>query len=309
MREAFHEIGQRRLGYSINDRLLELGKVRLDAMDAAGIERQVLSFTTPGPNAFDASEGTQIAREANDILAGAVRAHPDRFSAFASLAVADPQAAAVELERCVTELGFVGAMLNGHYRGCFMDDPKFLPIFECAEALDVPLYLHPTIPLPGLLGSYLAGYEELHMPAWGFGIDTSCHWLRLALSGLFDKFPKLQIILGHLGENLPFGLERLEVHTALFCERRGLRKTLKQYFLENVWLTTSGNFSTPALVCSIMTLGMDRILFSVDWPYESNDAGVSWLRSLPLSSADLAKLAHRNAEQLLKIGTDKRRPA
>ena len=173
MRHAFHLAGRQRLGYDINERLLDMEDERLASMDANGISRQVLSFTTPGPNAFDAAEGTVIAREANDLMAATIEKHPDRFSGFAAIAVADPQGAAAELERCVAKLGFVGAMLNGHYRESFLDDPRYLPIFERAEALDVPLYLHPTVPHSGLLGSYLAGYEELHMPAWGFAIDTS----------------------------------------------------------------------------------------------------------------------------------------
>ena len=302
MRQAFHEVGKERLGYVVNERLLDMDDERLKSMDKAGIERQVLSFTTPGPNAYDAKTGVIVAKEANETLAGTVQRHPDRFSGFAAIPVADPDAAALELDRCVNEFGFVGGMLNGHYQGSFLDDPKYLPIFERAHSLSIPLYLHPTVPHSGFLESYLAGYEELHMPAWGFAVDTSCHFLRLALSGIFDKFPNLQIVLGHLGENIPFGLERLEVHTAHFCRRRGLKKTLKQYFQDNVWITTSGNFSTPALLCSILALGIDRVLFSVDWPYESNEDGVAWLKGLPLSKADLEKLAHGNAEKLLNIG-------
>ena len=301
-RRALHTVMKERLGYEVNDRLIDMGDVRIAAMDEAGIERQVLSFTTPGPNAFDPDVAVKMAMEANDLLARTIDRYPDRFSGFAAIPVADPRAAVLELERCVRELGFVGGMLNGHYRGSFLDDPRYLPIFERAEALDIPLYLHPTMPHPGLVKSYFAGYEELQMPAWGFAVDTSCHFLRLVLSGLFDRFPRLQIILGHLGENLPFGLDRLEVHTALACKHRGLKKTVKQYFHDNVWITTSGNFSTPALLCSIMVLGIDKIIFSVDWPYKSNADGASWLKGLPLSRSDLEKLAHGNAERLLKIG-------
>lgn len=301
MRQHLYEVTQERLGYDLRKALLDLGPMRLQAMDDAGIDRQVLSFTSPGCHAFDPATATSLMHESNETLAEAVARHPDRFSAFATVSLAEPQEAPRELERCVAKHGFVGAMINGHYRGTFLDDRRFDPLFECAQALDVPIYLHPVVPLPTLLQEYLEGYDELKMPAWGFGVDTGIHFLRIVLSGVFDRFPRLRMVLGHLGENLPFGLQRLETHTALSCRRRGLSRTIREYVRDHLWVTTSGNFSTPALLCTMLELGVDRILFSVDWPYESSVEAATWLRRLPVSEPDRDKIAHANAAALLKL--------
>lgn len=289
------------LGFDVVAALLDLGEARIAAMDAAGIDMQVLSHNQPGCQALAADEAVPVAREVNDFLFEAVQKHPARFAGLAALPTAAPAAAVRELERAVTRLGFKGAMINGHTRGSFLDDRKYWDIFECAQALGVPVYLHPSKPHPAVMQAYFQGYEELALAPWGFGIDTGAHFLRIVLAGALDAFPRLVFILGHLGEGLPFMLHRIDDQTSLAAGRRGLKRSLAQYLTENLVVTCSGNFSTPAFQCTIMALGIDNVLFSVDWPYESNTAAVEFLRRQPLGSHDMAKVAHRNAERVLRL--------
>jgi predicted TIM-barrel fold metal-dependent hydrolase len=290
-----------KLGHDIRAELLDIGASRLAAMDAAGIDVQVLSLTMPGAQAFDAASAPAIARDANDRIREAIAAHPTRFAGFAALPTADPAAAAKELDRAVTQLGFKGAMVNGHTGGEFLDDRKYWAIFEAAQALRVPIYLHPREPHPAVMKAYFEGYEELATAAWGFTMDTASHFLRMIYGGVLDAFPDLAFILGHLGEGLPFFLHRLNDHTHYSLARRGLRKTMVEYMTENVVVTCSGFFSVPALLCTVMAMGVDNVLFSVDWPYESNRLGVEFLASLPLSSSDREKIACGNAERVLRL--------
>lgn len=206
-----------------------------------------------------------------------------------------------ELDRTVKQLGFKGAMINSHTRGSFLDDQKYWPILERAQALDVPIYLHPSQPHPMLMDSYFKGFEDLARPAWGFLVDASTHFLRLLFSGAFDAFPKLQIILGHLGEGLPFAMDRLLDHTGYVARWRGLKRSPAECLRENLTVTTSGNFSFPALMCTTLMLGVDNVMFSVDWPYESNKVGAEWLARLPISRDDLEKIAYKNATRILKL--------
>jgi predicted TIM-barrel fold metal-dependent hydrolase len=289
------------LGFDVVAELLNLGETRLAAMDAAGIERQVLSHNQPGCQALDAAQAVPVAREANDLLFEAVNAHPDRFLGFAALPTADPAAAVRELDRAVARLGFKGAVVNGHTQGRFLDERAFWGIFECAEALGVPIYLHPSKPHPSVMKAYFEGYEELALGAWGFGIDTGTHFLRLVFAGAFDAFPKLKLILGHLGEGLPFMLHRLNDQTQLAAARRGLKRRPAEYLTDNLMVTCSGNFSSAAFVCTVMALGVDNVMFSVDWPYESNLAAVDFLNRQALSDQELAKIAHLNAERVLRL--------
>jgi predicted TIM-barrel fold metal-dependent hydrolase len=289
------------LGFDVIAELLDLGKSRLAAMDAAGIDVQVLSHNQPGCQALDADAAIPVAREVNDLLSEAVKSHPDRFAGLAALPTADPAAAVKELERAVTTLDFRGAMINGHTRGSFLDEKKYWGIFECAESLGVPIYLHPSIPHPAVMQAYFEGYPELAFAAWGFGIDTGAHFLRLVFAGVFDAFPKLTFILGHLGEGLPFMLHRIQDQTQLAALRRGLKRTPAQYLTENLVVTCSGNFSAAAFLCSVAALGVDNVLFSVDWPYESNSAAVEFLKRQPLGPHDMAKVAHLNAERVLRL--------
>jgi len=291
----------RQMGHDIMEQNLDIGAKRIAHMDAHGVDVQVLSFGSPGPQAFAADVAIPMARDANDRLHAAVKAHPTRFAGFAALPTADPQAAADELERCVTELGFKGAMIHSHQQGEFLDAKKYWPMWERAARLEVPVYLHPALPHPQVVKAYFDGYEELARAPWGFAVDTSCHFLRLVFSGLFDAYPKLKIILGHLGEGLPFAMHRLNDHSRAAAERRGLKKQPIDYLRDNMVVTTSGNWFEPAFVCTLLALGADNILFAIDWPYESNKTGMEFFRKLSVSDADKAKIAHLNAERLLRL--------
>jgi 2,3-dihydroxybenzoate decarboxylase len=289
------------LGLDIPAALLDLGDARLAAMDAAGITMQVLSHNQPGCQSREAAASIAMAREANDILSDAVKAHPDRFAGLAAVPTPDPRAAVVELDRAITRLGFKGAMINGHTQGSFLDDRKYWGIFECAHAHGVPIYLHPRQPHPAVMKAYFDGYEELSLAAWGFAIDTGIHFLRLVFAGVFDAFPDLKIILGHLGEGLPFVLHRINDQTHQAAARRGLKKSPAEYLTQNLAVTCSGNFSVPAFMCAVAILGVDNVMFSVDWPYESNRGAVEFLKRLPLEPGDLEKVAHLNAGRVLHL--------
>lgn len=289
-----------RVGHDVGAELLNVSNSRIAAMNDAGIDLQVLSMTMPGPQGLTAADAIAVARDANDRMADAIKAHPNRFAAFAALPTPDVGAAVKELQRTVTTLGFKGTMINGHTNGEFLDDRKYWPIFEAAAALGVPVYLHPR-DVPPQAAFYFEGYPEIATAACGFTVDTTIHFLRLIFAGLFDAFPTLSFILGHLGEGIPFFLDRIEDHTALAAKRRGLKKTVAEVMRTNVWVTTSGNFSVPALRCTVDVLGIDRVMFSVDWPYESNKVGMAFFHQLDLPPADMEKLAHGTAEALLKL--------
>jgi len=288
------------IGHDIEKELLEVGQGRVDAMDACDITMQVLSLTTPGTQAFTGPLALELAADANDRMAVAVAQHPARFRAFAALPTSDVAASLAEFERNI-ERGFVGALVSGHTGGLFLDDRKFWPLFELAQARDVPIYIHPGAPHPGLMGSYFSGFEDLARPAWGFAMDASMHFLRLLFAGVFDAFPRLKIILGHLGEGLPFGLDRMVDHTPYVAARRGLQKSPRDCFRENLFITTSGAFSAPAFRCALEVMGEDNILFSVDWPYESNSAGTRFFEKLELADSTREKVGWSNAAALLRI--------
>ena len=288
-------------GGHIVERLEDLGALRLKEMDEAGIDLQVLSHSNPGLQGVDAATGVPLARRINDRLHEAVKRHPTRFAAFAALPTADPKAAADELERTVTKLGFKGAMINGLTAGVFHDDQRFWPIWERAAALDAPIYIHPAIPQQAVVETYYKGYVEKHpgllRAAWGFNVETATQGIRFVLSGVFDAHPGLKVILGHMGEGLPFFLWRIS---------HGLRQTMgeksfREIFSQHFWITTSGFFSDPALVCCMMEMGIDRILFSVDYPFMDNPPGAKWLETLPLCAEDREKLLNGNARRLLKL--------
>jgi predicted TIM-barrel fold metal-dependent hydrolase len=285
----------------VAERLDDVGALRLREMDEAGIDLQVLSQSTPGLQAVDAATAPALARGADDRLLAAVKRHPRRFSAFAALPTADPRAAADELERAVTQLGFKGAMVNGMTGGVFHDDRRFWPIWERAAQLDVPIYIHPSLPHPAVIETYYKDYAQSHpgllRAAWGFTVETATQGIRFVLSGVFDAYPNLKIILGHMGEGLPFLLWRIS---------HGLRgsmkeKTFRDIFCEHFWITTSGFFSDQALLNCMSEMGIDRILFSVDYPFAENPPGTEWLKTLPLGPEDTEKLCHGNARRLLKL--------
>jgi predicted TIM-barrel fold metal-dependent hydrolase len=291
----------RRLGFDSDVELLDLGARRIAAMDAAGIDFQVVSMTAPGCQGYEAAQSASLARDANDRMHEAVKAHPDRLGGFAALPTADPALAAKELERAVTKLGLKGALINGHTRGSYLDDRKYWGIFECAQSLDVPIYLHPTRPTPAVSKALFGEFEELAGAAWGFSADTGAHYLRLVFAGIFDAFPRLKLILGHNGEGLPFVMERLNAHTVMDAERRGLKKSPLGYLREHLIVTNSGNFSVAAFMGMYLALGPDRIMFSVDWPYERNEEAMAFFHALPVGGADRAKIAHLNAERILGL--------
>jgi 2,3-dihydroxybenzoate decarboxylase len=287
---------------ALRDRLLDLGALRLKEMDEVGIDVQVLSHSAPSTQRMDAETAIPAARSANDKLHRAVRDHPGRFEGFAALPTADPKAAADELERAVTRLGFKGAMIHGLSNGLWVDDKRFWPIFERAQALDVPIYMHPAIPHPAVVDAYYKDYLQefpgLLTAAWGFTVETATQGIRMVLSGMFDAYPRLKIILGHLGEGLPFSLWRID----MALQRQGNRATpFRDTFREHFWITTSGNFSTPALLCCVLEMGADRILFSVDYPFVLNPPGTEWMATIPLGPEDREKIYGGNARRLLRI--------
>ncbi|HEY3920346.1 MAG TPA: amidohydrolase family protein [Stellaceae bacterium] len=290
------------LGHDMPAELLDLENSRLKFMDENGVDMQLLSLVAPGPQAYDAKTGIAVAIDANDRMYQACQRHPTRFLGLAALPTADVAASVKELERCVTKLGFKGTMINGHHEGEFLDAKKFWPIFEAAESLGVPIYLHPRNPSPAAMKAYFEGYEDLAFAAWGYSMDTATHFLRIVFSGVFDAYPKLKFILGHWGEGLPFWIHRLNDHAQFSAKKRGLKRSPKEYLLENLLITCSGNFSIPTFLCALTAVGIDNMMFSIDWPFESNKAGMDYLRHLPLSPADMEKFAHGNAERWLRIG-------
>ena len=287
------------LGY---DRLYDRGPLRLEQMDAAGIDFQILSLFDPGVQEYtDAALAVDYARRANDNLAETVRQYPRRFGGFATLATQDPEAAATELRRSVTDLGFVGALINGHTHGRYLDDPAYEPLFDTAETLGVPIYLHPTTPHPAVMDAWFAPYTDqgLHLASWGFAVEAGTHALRLIYSGLFDRHPKLQMILGHLGEMLPFIAFRTDRYYGLGGSGGGdLAKLPSDYLRDNFFVTTSGNFSPPAMACTLSVLGADRVMFSVDYPMDDNVEGADFLAAYPMSEADRRKVGYENALRL-----------
>lgn len=285
----------------LDARLLDIEKMRLPEMDQYGVDVQVLSFTCPGIQGIpDAATAIKTAKEINDRLADLIRSHPTRFAGFAALPMQDPRVAADELERAVTQLGFKGALVNGHTNGEYLDDQKFWVVFERAEALDVPIYLHP-IDSPSDQMKIYGGYNELFGSTWNWGVETATHALRLIFGGVFDAFPRFTLILGHLGEMLPYTMQRLDNRWSVGSHTRKLKKEFpSQYIKENMMVTTSGNFSDAALLCALLTLGAERILFSIDYPYQSIKDGAEFIEAAPISDADKEKICYKNAEQLLK---------
>jgi 2,3-dihydroxybenzoate decarboxylase len=289
----------------VQERLLEFDTTRLQAMDEANVEKVLLSLTTFGIQAIaDRREAQSTARTVNDYLAERVRAHPDRYAGMASLALHDPDEAVRELERCVAKLGFKGVMVNGYSQVdtdsnlLYLDDARLTPLWEALTALDIPLYLHPR-------SSYKAAqydsHPELTGAAWGFAPETATHALRMVYSGLFDRFPTAKLVLGHLGEAIPFFAWRIQHGINFSPNGRSTKKRLADYLAENIWVTTSGNFSTQALHCALLTMGADRILFSNDYPYEDYAEGAKFMDTVAISESDRRKIAYTNAKSLYNL--------
>jgi len=290
---------------SIIERLQELGEPRLQDMASSGVDKQILSLTSPGVQVFDAATAVAIAVSSNDELAEAVRRHPDRYAGLAAVAPQNPQEAAKELERGVRKLGLKGAILNSHTLGEYLDDPKFWDIFAAAEALDVPVYLHPNAPSKGLIEPLLA--RGLDGAIYGFGVDTGMHLLAIITSGVFDRFPQLKIVVGHCGEALPFWLYRLDyMHRATVSSKRyaclkPLKKTISDYMKENVYVTNSGVGWAPAIQFCQQVLGMDRVLYAMDYPYQFAPEEVTVMENAGLAAADQKKFYQTNAEALFGL--------
>ena len=291
----------------IMHRLADFDDARLAEMDAHGIECAVLSLTAPGVQRLaSADTAAAAAKSANDLLAVEVEKRPDRYAGFAAVALQDPSSAADELRRCVRELGFVGAMVNGYTNvddaehAAYYDQPEFDVFWRTAVELDVPVYLHPRPALPGG-ARILDGHPEMVGATWGFGTETATHAMRLILGGVFDRHPALQLILGHLGEGLPAMLWRTQYCFDLNPFDKRLDKTLAEYFADNLHVTTSGNFSDQALINAILTVGADRIMFSVDYPYADTELATRWIDNAPISESDRRKIASGNARSLLAL--------
>ncbi|MHA7987411.1 amidohydrolase family protein [Rathayibacter sp. CAU 1779] len=283
-------------------RLLDLFDERIAEMDASGLDLQVLSLNAPGIQAEpDARIATRASATVNDFLAGVIADRPDRFRGFAAIALQDPESAADELERAITQLGFHGALVNAHTQGVYLDDRRLDVVWERAQALDVPLYLHPANGVD--VAHVLSGHPELIGPMWSWGIDTSTHVLRLVFGGVFDRFPGAKLLIGHMGEGLPYALWRLDSRWE-FHNRHGVELELEHpsaYLRRNLWVTTSGVCDDAPLRCAIDALGIDRVLFATDYPFESIPVATEFLRTAALTDAERDQISHRNAERLLRI--------
>ena len=285
-------------------RLCDIGEQRISEMDAAGIDMQVLSLASPGVQSLDAPEAIAHAREENDRLAEAVRQHPTRFAGFAALPTSAPDTAADELERMVSKHGFKGALINGHTQGRYLDDTFFWPILERAQALQVPIYLHPTPPPQPVRDTYYAGFAPevtaaLSVGAWGWHIETAVHVIRLILGGVFDRYPNLQLVIGHMGEALPFMMPRIDSNLPTAITK--LDRPLAAYLRENIHYTFAGFNWMPTFLDLLLQVGVDRIMFSADHPYRSMEEARAFLEQLPVSPADKERIAHGNAERLLRL--------
>jgi len=288
----------------VGERLVDFDQ-RVAAMDAAGIDVSLLSHTVPGAQGIaDPALAAAAARDVNDFLAGqAIAKYPSRFAGLASIAMHDPAVAAAELERAVTRLGFKGAMINGYSdisggQAEYLDAPRLLPFWEAAAALRVPVYLHPRAALDQRI---YEGHTELVGAAWGFAPEAATHALRLVFSGLFDRFPSLTLVLGHLGETLPYFAWRIQHCFEFNPAGKRLQRRLQDYLCDNFYVSTSGFFNDQALIGAVLTIGADRILFAVDYPYEPMDPAAAWLDRAPISEGDRRKIAHLNARALFNL--------
>ena len=283
--------------------LCDLGEGRIAQMDAAGIDMQVVSLTAPGVEQLEAAEAVALARDTNDALAEAIARQPTRLSGFAALPIAAPDQATKELERRFSDQAFAGVVINGHQRGRYLDDKFFWPVLEAAESLGAPIYLHPTKPPKPVIEASFGGFapdvtELLAGPGFGWHIETAVHVLRMVLGGVFDRFPKLQIVIGHMGEGLPFFMQRVD---RMPLELTQLKRPVSAYLRDNLHYTFAG-FNFPATFLDLLLeVGVSRIMFSADYPYASMAEARAFLEQIPVSAADRARIAHGNAESLFRL--------
>jgi 5-carboxyvanillate decarboxylase len=289
----------------VRERMLDIGAGRIRDMDAAGIDMQLLLLTTPGVQLFKAADATALAAESNDRVGQAVREHPHRFAALAAIAPQAPAAAAKELERCVTQLKLKGAVINSHSGGEYLNDPKFWPIFEAAEALDVPIYIHPNTPPRDMIGPLLS--RGLDGAIYGFAVECGMHLLTIIASGVFDRFPNLQIVVGHLGEGLPFWMFRLDfmhraqVSTGRYECLKPLKRKISDYMRDNVYYTTSGMAWQPAIMFTRSVVGADRVLYAMDYPYQYVPEEVAAMERMPLTDEEKKAFFQSNAELAFRL--------
>ena len=284
--------------------LLDLGEGRIRAMDEGGVDLQILSLAAIGVDSLSPADQTSVLRGVHDELASAIQAYPDRLKVFCTPALKEPANAVRELERTVKIPGFVGMMIDGTIDGKFLDAPEFFPILEAAESLDVPVYIHPAPPPQPVKTAYYSGLPGdtghlLSIAGWGWHSETAIHVLRLILAGVFDKLPKLQVIIGHMGEGIPYALAR--TNGVLTPASKHLKRSIAETFQQQVHVTTSGYFTKPPFDCAREVLGLDRLMYSVDYPFSPNTKGRDYLATLNLNEAELAQLTHTNAEKLLKL--------
>ncbi len=293
---------------NIREQLLDVGVGRIKDMDVHGIDVQILSITAPGIQVFGPKQAVTMAKKSNDQLAEFISAYPERYAGLAAVAPQSPQQAADELVRGVQELGLKGVIINSHTQGEYLDDPKYRVLFEAAQELDVPIYLHPRTPSPAMIDPFLA--YGLEGAGWGFAVETSLHAMRLILSGLFDDLPNLKIILGHLGEGIPFWLSRIDgrfgnsTWTEMMKtqgQQKPLQKKPSQYFLDNFLVATSGVNWPPALTFARSVLGAERILFAIDYPYESTAKAVEGMEQTSFTEEDYRQIYYANAKKVFKI--------
>jgi 5-carboxyvanillate decarboxylase len=304
---GFRMMGDTMLGQSpgarhVHEQLIDVGAGRIALMDATGIDMQILSMTAPGVQVFDPATATRLARESNDVLVEAIKGHPTRLAGLAAVAPQNPKGAAAELARVAGLPGIKGLIINSHTGGEYLDAAKYWPIFEAAEALGLPLYLHPREPSPSMIGPYLE--YGLYFAGWGFAAEAGLHAMRLIMSGVFERFPRLQIILGHMGEAIPFWLQRIDNRYLLQVKIGAVTKLARlpsEYFLQNFVITTSGVCSEPALKLSLDVLGVDRILFAADYPYESVEEAVSFMDRADLSDDARGRIYWQNAARVFHL--------
>jgi 5-carboxyvanillate decarboxylase len=289
----------------IVERLQDLGARRIADMDATGIDKQIISLTAPGVQIFDAATAASLAETYNDELAEAVGRHPERFAGLAAVAPQDPPRAARELERAVTKLGLNGAIINSHTHGEYLDDAKFWTIFEAAEALGVPVYLHPQTPSRRMIEPFLD--RGLDGAIFGFAVETGLHLLRIIVSGAFDRFPKLRVVVGHLGEGLPYWLFRVDffharsVRTKRYEKLPPLKMRPSDYMRRNVYVTTSGMAWQPVILYARDVLGPDRVLYAMDYPYQYAAEEVAVTDDLPIGDEEKKDFYQRNAERVFGL--------
>jgi 5-carboxyvanillate decarboxylase len=292
--------GMQTSGGDITRRLLDLEEERLRIMDQSGVSMAVLAMTSTGVQQFEAGKAARIAERGNDQLAETIRRHPDRYAGLATIPVQDAKRAVQELERAITKLKLNGVMINSHTNGEYLDEDKYRPILEAAAGLDATIYIHPRAPAPAMAAPYRK--YQLEHAIWGYAVEVGLHALKLMMSGVFDRYPNLRVVIGHMGENIPYALYRLDwMHRHFQFDRPKLQLTPGEYFRRNFWITTSGVNWLPALELCMKVLGADNIMWAVDYPYQETVEATRWLDDAPIPDEEKAKIFHRNAEKVFRI--------